>query len=235
MIELLIVISIIMILAAMLLPALQMAKEMSKRTLCLNQLRQCYTQAFCYASDYNDSLPTTYSPNNMAGNIVANDSNYSRGYGGSPNSNTGWWTLISDTNYIPLRVTLCPSMDWKDITWNGLVSFGYRWNNDECSPGASTKMFYKQDMGWRPLFHDGLCYRGTPLVPRQTSDYPFWGVGKGIKWAHRTGGNYVRMDGAARFMKNKQIGVNSWPHNSHITNYDNGLGTGIDYLIKNEQ
>jgi len=57
MIELLTVIAIIAILAALLLPALVGSKERAKRTSCLNNVRQLVFAARLYADDYHDKLP----------------------------------------------------------------------------------------------------------------------------------------------------------------------------------
>jgi len=56
-IELLIVIAIIMILAGMLLPALQKARDSAKSTTCKNNLKQVGFATINYTSDYNAWLP----------------------------------------------------------------------------------------------------------------------------------------------------------------------------------
>ena len=56
-VELMVVISIIAILASLLLPALQQAREQGKRTICSNGLRQLGLTCNSYADDYNDYFP----------------------------------------------------------------------------------------------------------------------------------------------------------------------------------
>ena len=67
-IELLVVISIIAVLASLLLPALARAKEKSKQTYCINNLRQMGIATFIYADDNQDKLPPPlYDPDQFPG------------------------------------------------------------------------------------------------------------------------------------------------------------------------
>ena len=61
-IELLLVVAIIVIMAAMLLPAFGRAREMAKRTNCAGNLKQLGTALAMYVCDNKDIMPTAYGP-----------------------------------------------------------------------------------------------------------------------------------------------------------------------------
>lgn len=68
--ELLVVVAVIAILAALLLSAVSQAKSKASQTTCLNNLRQLSTTTFLYADDQNDALPPNGygSAKSLAGN-----------------------------------------------------------------------------------------------------------------------------------------------------------------------
>lgn len=85
-IELLVVIAIIAVLAAMLLPALQQAREKGRQIVCTSNLRQIGMGASMYADVYNNWFPLA-----------------------SDRGNNSAWRWLCEGGYLPVQVTDCPS------------------------------------------------------------------------------------------------------------------------------
>jgi prepilin-type N-terminal cleavage/methylation domain-containing protein len=123
-VEMLVVITIIAILAGLLLPTLNRAKEDGKRTSCASNLRQVNLAIRFYASDNSDSLPVLPDPNLYPNGVGAYYKQLVKGYLGltgpaSPNE----------------KVFICPS---DPILWTqiGHAFTSYTFNGYEVGPRA---------------------------------------------------------------------------------------------------
>lgn len=105
-VELLIVISIIAILAALLLPALKKVKDKGREIACVSNLRQINVALNNYSSDHNDFLPapTWGFPTNVEGGYYS----------------WTWTSRLVLCNYISQKIYYCPSgsSKIKDILYN---------------------------------------------------------------------------------------------------------------------
>lgn len=208
-IELLVVISIIALLAALLLPALQQARETARGVTCIGNLRQIGLAISNYVEDYGDWLPMTKSSSASSGATGWQDMWYNQlsSYLGYRNrvwpeanylSGDGWvW-------YNPgaPRVLACPAEStsgiWLGYGWNWQQLGGYFSLSEEPAPYSSPDEWW-----WRRR----LCEVSAPAVMSVAGDSsyagaPFWGwldplyapyyyIGR----RHRAGANRVMLDG----------------------------------------
>lgn len=99
-IELLVVIAIIAILAAMLLPALNKARESARKSQCASQLKSLGAGIHLYLGDYDDILPAAFGPSGNNAVVSAPVTLYP--YLQLPPEHRNW-------NYYYHRILLCPS------------------------------------------------------------------------------------------------------------------------------
>lgn len=121
-IELLVVIAIIAILAAMLLPALNSARERAKSVKCVGNIKDLTLSTLSYADDYQ-------------GRIISSI-NADADYGARV-----WSVVLINNKYIPKNNNLlyCPSMDIP-ASFNRYYTYGMRANNE---PGLVDLRSYK--------------------------------------------------------------------------------------------
>ena len=136
-IELLVVVAIIALLVAILLPALQEARELANTTVCATKLRQFGIGAQMYTNEFDGWLPCLYGP--VAGVIWCNPQSWGTAYGlginGPPVSLTDpAWFEESMRN----RYYLCPSVrdgDLEPAFGFEQISYGMNWDFGFGFPG----------------------------------------------------------------------------------------------------
>jgi len=193
-IELLVVIAIISILAALLLPALSMAKEKARSISCINNLKQIGTAMTMYSDDHSGTLvPAEYDVNN-----------------GAP-FRSGWPTILYDAKYLPSEtaptiynvklgnyVFHCPS---------GLPNV-YRFNPTSRDDPEGAKAWPSPSEKTRHAFHID-CWYGINGSTSRPEKWPFTRIP--MDGSRSSAGN--KFSAAARYPRMPVIFDGFWIHN----------------------
>jgi prepilin-type processing-associated H-X9-DG protein/prepilin-type N-terminal cleavage/methylation domain-containing protein len=210
-VELLTVIGIIAILAALLLPVLEQARAKAQQASCLNNLKQLSTATLMYLSDYDEHWPGSWSgpPGDLQFGGWVMYLNYPNGHPGEfvPRGGSLWAYLRNDAVYV------CPQ--------------------DESDQGDnySINAYLGANEGW-PGYHQGLARRAVPspantflfieekpIGQEVTNDgYNTPDMGDFGGTLHGGGANYSFCDGHAKWLRPDMV---KYPDPTGTYRYEN--------------
>ncbi|MDD5134988.1 MAG: prepilin-type N-terminal cleavage/methylation domain-containing protein [Phycisphaerae bacterium] len=205
-IELLVVIAIIAIVASMLLPALNKAREIAKSIKCMNNTKTLGQAFIMYRDAYAGNYPVIINGNTQpANNTYVNP---------LCRNMTPTLLLYSDGNphlwddKMP-KYLLCPSITWNGVSTNsGFLSYGLSRNYEG--------NFKKVEKMKRPSTviafgdSDDFGARTQALYPKDinAASWIGFGVQTGLTRRHSLGGNFGRFDGSSCYYKRSVLLVN---------------------------
>ncbi len=216
-IELLVVVAIIAILVALLLPALQGAKEKARQAQCLGNLRQIGVALVSYGGDYNEYVPTDTEYNNtgpyqhgMADWDLCERPCSGFGYAGQTlYVGVGWLVQLgylgpSNPANLP-TVLYCPSGDLHSQEGSFLYPINnWKWSiRDTYNSGGVLGVSYTYN--FRPFLSgtDDLVYHRQPRLWSMTTCAAAWDH-ESSSWGylyrnHPNGENVLYYDGSCRW------------------------------------
>jgi prepilin-type N-terminal cleavage/methylation domain-containing protein len=155
-IELLVVIAIVAILAALLMPALENAREMARRAACASNQRQLGIAMMMYGASYNGFATFSY-PDNCTDGIITRFGYVIWGWGRPLPANHGLWVyegLVSGGLLLCPSHTLFVGSRWPSIRdylprWtSGIPAIGELWSNYGFNGGLTRNTWYQGSLPW---------------------------------------------------------------------------------------
>ena len=210
-IELLVVIAIIAILAGMLLPALNRAREQSRVAKCAANLKTLGTAMILYADDYN-------------GDLYGVSHKFNGGVDKSPNMDTNLFEYTKTKN-----VFVCPSdnvgRNGKSEKATASYAVSYVYSAEHPSMPLKLHRFTKPSsvMYLMDGFHSYRNFgNGNNSIVKYDSSFYLNESRKSFYAPHhnKTGSNLLCYDGHVKYYKYKESGINlMFPENTTVTNY----------------
>ena len=170
-IELLVVVAIIALLVAILIPAVQRAREQANRAVCATRLKGADTASYLYANVYNDKYPIGYTHEQEDPNADDPDvwTAYDPPPGGSDDiTPEDCWALLIHLDYLPTPLLLCPTVGGAEASdeW-AFIGIGGTWDGDRKAAVENFLHYAYQDVdGARPSdYRLRNNYLPSPTVP----------------------------------------------------------------------